>query len=117
MGKTLKINHVHFVEKVKKKNQLKSQEKIKNQKNLVRFFFSNALPLVFVLLLNIEDSPTYPNEKVREEEDVKNQLQVPDLCMYTFRIMPITILDGTLKTKKTKYILLQLLDFPSRPNR
>ena len=39
-----KKNHVHFVEKNQEKNQLKSQEKIKNQKNLVRLFFKCFTP-------------------------------------------------------------------------
>ena len=50
-SKALNKITVHFVEKIQEKNkeknqknQLKSQEKIKNQKNLVHFF-SSALPL------------------------------------------------------------------------
>ena len=39
-----KKNYVHFVEKNQQKNQLKSQEKIKNQKNLVRLFFNCFTP-------------------------------------------------------------------------
>ena len=42
-------NHVHFVEKKSKKNQqnqLNNQEKIKNQRNLVRLFIKCFTPRI-----------------------------------------------------------------------
>ena len=43
-GKALK-NHVHFVEKIKKKSKKSIKKSRKNQKEISYAFFSSALPL------------------------------------------------------------------------